>query len=121
MERQSDEINRSKDGKWIMFTGDQLGTLFASSVFDKYKTSGKPIGGHLRHGARRCIGFMHIFSAEKLAMVASTVSSKMIESMAKAEGFKFAECLTGMFVASLDLHSRPDLLMQDSNSSAILH
>lgn len=66
---------RGKDGKWIMFTGDQLGTLFASSVFDKYKTSGKPI--------------------EKLAMVASTVSSKMIESMAKAEGFKFAECLTG--------------------------
>ncbi len=28
-------------------------------------------------------------------MVASTVSSKMIEAMAHAEGFKFAECLTG--------------------------
>lgn len=28
-------------------------------------------------------------------MVASAVSSKMIEAMASAEGFKFAECLTG--------------------------
>jgi phosphomannomutase len=28
-------------------------------------------------------------------MVASAVSSKMIEAMAAAEGFKFAECLTG--------------------------
>lgn len=33
---------------------------------------------------------------EKLAMVASTVSSKMLETMAKAEGFRFVECLTGM-------------------------
>ena len=28
-------------------------------------------------------------------MVASTVSSKMIEAMARSEGFRFAECLTG--------------------------
>lgn len=28
-------------------------------------------------------------------MVASTVSSKMLEAMAKVEGFKFVECLTG--------------------------
>lgn len=33
----------------------------------------------------------------KLAMVASTVSSKMIEAIAHAEGFKFAECLTGEY------------------------
>ncbi len=31
----------------------------------------------------------------KLAMVASTVSSKMIEAIAHAEGFRFSECLTG--------------------------
>ncbi|KZT69052.1 hypothetical protein DAEQUDRAFT_811725 [Daedalea quercina L-15889] len=66
---------RGPDGKWIQFTGDQLGTLFASAALDRYKASGKPIA--------------------KLAMVASTVSSKMIEAMAHAEGFKFAECLTG--------------------------
>ncbi|KZT11445.1 uncharacterized protein LAESUDRAFT_720677 [Laetiporus sulphureus 93-53] len=65
----------SANGKRIMFTGDQLGTLFASAVLVRYKASGKPIG--------------------KLAMVASTVSSKMIETMAHIEGFKFAECLTG--------------------------
>ncbi|KIO34808.1 hypothetical protein M407DRAFT_13475 [Tulasnella calospora MUT 4182] len=66
---------KQADGKWTQFTGDQLGTLLASSILDRYKKSGKPI--------------------EKLAMVASAVSSKMLESMAKAEGFKFAECLTG--------------------------
>ncbi|TBU28932.1 phosphoglucomutase 1 [Dichomitus squalens] len=66
---------RGPDGKWIQFTGDQLGTLFASATLDKYKTTGKPLS--------------------KLAMVASTVSSKMIEAIAHAEGFKFAECLTG--------------------------
>ncbi|KAI0637271.1 hypothetical protein C8Q77DRAFT_1216028 [Trametes polyzona] len=66
---------RGPDGKWIQFTGDQLGTLFASACLDKYKASGNPLS--------------------KLAMVASTVSSKMIEAIAHAEGFKFAECLTG--------------------------
>ncbi|KAK7466479.1 hypothetical protein VKT23_005200 [Stygiomarasmius scandens] len=40
-----------------------------------YKASGKPMS--------------------KLAMVASTVSSKMVEAIAAAEGFKFVECLTG--------------------------
>ncbi|KAF7796542.1 hypothetical protein EIP86_007722 [Pleurotus ostreatoroseus] len=62
---------RGPDGKWITFTGDQLGALFASAVLQKYK------------------------AADKLAMVASTVSSKMVEAMAAAEGFKFMECLTG--------------------------
>ncbi|KAL1947532.1 hypothetical protein VTO73DRAFT_13256 [Trametes versicolor] len=66
---------KGPDGKWIQFTGDQLGTLFGSACLEKYKASGKPLS--------------------KLAMVASTVSSKMIEAIAHAEGFKFAECLTG--------------------------
>ncbi|EPT05929.1 hypothetical protein FOMPIDRAFT_1033960 [Fomitopsis schrenkii] len=66
---------RGSDGKWIQFTGDQLGTLFASATLDRYKASRRPLS--------------------KLAMVASTVSSKMIEAIAHAEGFKFAECLTG--------------------------
>lgn len=63
------------DGKWVTFTGDQLGTLFAYYVFEAYKASNKPIG--------------------KLAMVASTVSSKMVEAMAQIEGFRFVDCLTG--------------------------
>ena len=43
-------------------------------------------------------------SAEKLAMVASTVSSKMVEAMAAKEGFKFAECLTGEFNVEVPAH-----------------
>ncbi|KAH9969618.1 hypothetical protein BC827DRAFT_1257499 [Russula dissimulans] len=66
---------RRADGTWMMFTGDQLGTLFAGRVLEEYSASGKPL--------------------DNLAMVASTVSSKMIEAMAAAEGFKFTECLTG--------------------------
>ncbi|KAF7983088.1 hypothetical protein HWV62_24013 [Athelia sp. TMB] len=66
---------RGADGKWITFTGDQLGTLFAARALEMYKASGEPL--------------------DKLAMVASTVSSKMIEAMAQQEGFKFVECLTG--------------------------
>ncbi|CAA7270161.1 unnamed protein product [Cyclocybe aegerita] len=65
---------KSPEG-WVLFKGDQLGTLFADQVLQSYKSSGKPIN--------------------QLAMVASTVSSKMIEAMAETEGFKFVECLTG--------------------------
>ncbi|KAL4065441.1 hypothetical protein J3A83DRAFT_4135095 [Scleroderma citrinum] len=63
------------DGQWLTFTGDQLGSLFASHVLEMYKASGKPLS--------------------KMAMIASTVSSKMIEAMARVEGFKFVDCLTG--------------------------
>ena len=38
---------------------------------------------------------------DKLSMVASTVSSKMIEAMAATEGFNFAECLTGSYSSVL--------------------
>ncbi|KAF7295173.1 hypothetical protein MIND_01056100 [Mycena indigotica] len=64
-----------RNGDWIIFTGDQLGTLFAAQALDRYKAENKPLS--------------------KLAMVASTVSSKMLEKMAQIEGFKFVECLTG--------------------------
>lgn len=67
----------SPGGDWSIFTGDQLGSLFADRVLQSYKSS----GAH---------------PVEKLAMVASTVSSKMLEAMAEAEGFRFLECLTGM-------------------------
>ncbi|KAF8876038.1 hypothetical protein CPB84DRAFT_1796184 [Gymnopilus junonius] len=66
---------RRSNGEWILFTGDQLGVIFASSVLEEYKNSGKPL--------------------LELAMVASTVSSRMLEAMAEKEGFKFVECLTG--------------------------
>lgn len=49
--------------------------LFAARILETYQDSGKPL--------------------DKLAMVASTVSSKMVEAMGNVEGFKFVECLTG--------------------------
>ncbi|KAF5386592.1 hypothetical protein D9615_001724 [Tricholomella constricta] len=66
---------KDADGEWTTFTGDQLGVIFGHRTFELYKSTGKPIN--------------------KLAMVASTVSSKMLEAVAKVEGFRFVECLTG--------------------------
>ncbi|KAJ4488314.1 hypothetical protein J3R30DRAFT_3654599 [Lentinula aciculospora] len=74
------------EGGLTAFTGDQLGIIFAAHAFETYRDSGKPLS--------------------KLAIVASTVSSKMVEAMAKREGFKFVECLTGFKYignAALDL------------------
>ena len=68
------DLSRPTDD-WTIFTGDQLGSLFADRILESYKSSGHPM--------------------ENLAMVASTVSSKMLGAMAKAEGFRFVECLTG--------------------------
>ena len=63
---------KQKDGKWRIFTGDQTGTIFAYYFITTYK--GDP---------------------KKAAMVASTVSSKMIKGIAKKYGAKFDETLTG--------------------------
>ena len=40
-------------------------------------------------------------------MVASTVSSKMIEAMARTEGFQFVECLTGTSDTKPQRHPSP--------------
>jgi phosphomannomutase len=73
-------VGPSPNGCWTIFTGDQLGTLFAHWILNIYRSSGKPI--------------------HRLAMVASTVSSKMIGAIAAMEGFKFVESLTGLFMPS---------------------
>lgn len=57
---------------WHQFSGNQMGILLGSYVFETYKGN-----------------------KSKLAMLASTVSSRMIASMAKREGFNFRETLTG--------------------------
>ncbi|OCK75530.1 phosphoglucomutase-2 [Lepidopterella palustris CBS 459.81] len=61
-------------GKWHQFTGNQIGILLASYLLEKYPPS-KPKG--------------------KVAMLASTVSSRMLSTLASKEGFHFAETLTG--------------------------
>jgi phosphoglucomutase len=62
------------DGKWHIFSGNQLGVLIGSYLFGRYPSS-KP--------------------RDKLAMLASTVSSRMLAALAKKEEFKFTETLTG--------------------------
>ncbi|PVI07423.1 phosphoglucomutase-2 [Periconia macrospinosa] len=59
---------------WHIFTGNELGILIGSYLFERYPQS-KP--------------------REKLAMLASTVSSRMLHALAQKEGFHFTETLTG--------------------------
>ncbi|KAK4994215.1 hypothetical protein LTR66_005708 [Elasticomyces elasticus] len=61
-------------GRWRQLTGNQMGVLFASHVLETYPAD-KDLG--------------------KLAMLASTVSSRMLSIMAAREGFRFQETLTG--------------------------
>jgi len=58
-------------GKWKIFTGDQIGSIFAHHLTKTYKGSKKP------------------------ALVASTVSSKLIKGIAEKYGLRFEETLTG--------------------------
>ncbi|CAG8706218.1 4739_t:CDS:10, partial [Dentiscutata heterogama] len=66
---------KQKNGNWTIFSGNQIGVMLASVVLNNYKASGKPL--------------------EKLAMLSSAVSSKMLAIIAKIEGFYFEETLTG--------------------------
>ncbi|KAI9308899.1 hypothetical protein BJ944DRAFT_259452 [Cunninghamella echinulata] len=63
------------NGEWKIFSGNQIGSVLGAACFEKAILEGK--------------------KADKLAMVASTVSSKFLERMAEVEGFRFEESLTG--------------------------
>ncbi len=66
-----------KTGKWRVFTGNELGALLGWWSVEYYKTvePGKKL--------------------DDCYLLASTVSSKFLKSMAKVEGFCFEETLTG--------------------------
>lgn len=66
------ELNKV-DGKWTVFTGDQIGSLLGHWLWE---TIGKN-------------------SDQPVAMCASTVSSKILSAMGQTEGFLFEETLTG--------------------------
>ncbi|GAA5986375.1 hypothetical protein JCM11641_005360 [Rhodosporidiobolus odoratus] len=66
---------QKEDGRWHVFTGDELGTLLGAWALERYKQAGGEVA--------------------KAAMCASTVSSKMLRAMAQKEGFVFRETLTG--------------------------
>jgi len=63
---------KQRDGKWFSFSGNQIGVLIGAYMWENFKDSG-----------------------EKIAMINSTVSTKMLEKIAKVENFYFEETLTG--------------------------
>ncbi|KAF2457496.1 hypothetical protein BDY21DRAFT_285524 [Lineolata rhizophorae] len=67
------------DGKWIQFSGNQLGILLASYILSSWRDS------TINCSSRD----------QELAMLASTVSSTMLATFAEREGFYYAETLTG--------------------------
>src|SRR5690606_32371855 len=62
------------NGEWIMFTGNQIGSMFAYNALENFRASGK---------------------SGKIAMLSSTVSSTMLSKMAQVEGFHWEDTLTG--------------------------
>eukprot|EP01054_Gregarina_sp_Poly1_P001550 Gregarina_sp_Poly_1__1549@NODE_1391_length_4229_cov_517_587218_g892_i1_p2_GENE_NODE_1391_length_4229_cov_517_587218_g892_i1NODE_1391_length_4229_cov_517_587218_g892_i1_p2_ORF_typecomplete_len481_score72_24PGM_PMM_I/PF02878_16/3e41PGM_PMM_II/PF02879_16/5_3e22PGM_PMM_III/PF02880_16/2_2e03PGM_PMM_III/PF02880_16/6e19_NODE_1391_length_4229_cov_517_587218_g892_i14411883 len=63
------------EGKWHMFTGDELGAVFALVMFSRARDQGIP--------------------AEQLLMVNSSVSSQFLSRMCSVEGCTYLETLTG--------------------------
>ncbi len=68
---------KQADGSWHMFTGNQIGILLGHWQWVNWRRS-NPTG-----------------DASKVAMLCSTVSSKMLRALARKEGFLFEETLTG--------------------------
>ena len=68
---------RQEDGTWRCFSGNDIGTLLAAWELQWHKEA---------HGGAAMPGAV---------MLASTVSSKMLGAMARAEGFVFEDTLTG--------------------------
>lgn len=62
-------------GEWRLLTGNQIGSVLGAACLEKARDRGDDVS--------------------KIAMVASTVSSKMLARMAEVEGFRFEEALTG--------------------------
>lgn len=69
---------RLPSGDWKVFTGNQLGILFAAQTLAAYRQAAK--------GTNK---------VKRLAMLASAVSTQMLKSMATVEGFHYEETLTG--------------------------
>ncbi|KAI8075213.1 hypothetical protein BC940DRAFT_230269 [Gongronella butleri] len=67
---------RQPSGEWVILSGNQIGAILGAASFQNaVREQGK--------------------DPKKLAMVASTVSSKFLERMGEVEGFRFEESLTG--------------------------
>ncbi|GAA5831553.1 hypothetical protein JCM11251_000746 [Rhodosporidiobolus azoricus] len=73
---------KQSNGEWKQFTGDELGALLGAWALGRYREEREKSG-------------QDADDVSKAAMCASTVSSKMLRSMAEKEGFVFRETLTG--------------------------
>jgi len=69
---------RRSDGTWKIFTGNEIASILAWWIIRRIKSSEESSA-----------------ELENCFMLASTVSTRMPETMAKAEGFQFEETLTG--------------------------
>lgn len=63
------------NNEWKQFTGNEIGILFADFIISSYKQNNENLS--------------------KIWLLNSTVSSQMIKSMAKIEGFNYIDTLTG--------------------------
>ncbi|KAL0238851.1 hypothetical protein PCE1_004542 [Barthelona sp. PCE] len=68
-------VERQPDGKWFVFSGNQIANILAWWMLRSYKEQGKDVS--------------------KVAMVTTNVSSEFLKSMGEAEGFDFHATLTG--------------------------
>ncbi|XP_015765502.1 PREDICTED: phosphoglucomutase-2-like [Acropora digitifera] len=69
---------KQPSGQWKVFTGNEIGILFGWWAFTHHKKQ-----------------HPELYPGSSVYMIASTVSTKMLQSMAREEGFVFKETLTG--------------------------
>lgn len=67
----------SRSGEWKIFNGNELGALFGWWLLRCHKKKNPN------------------FPLDKVSMISSTVSSMILKTMAKTEGFNFVDTLTG--------------------------
>ncbi|OMJ12317.1 putative phosphoribomutase [Smittium culicis] len=79
---------KQNDGSWFVFSGDQLGILLAHFALILAKSKN--------------------IDVSKIAMANSTVSSKMLRSMSRVEGFRYEDTLTGFKWMSNELIAMRD-------------
>ncbi|XP_031573517.1 glucose 1,6-bisphosphate synthase-like [Actinia tenebrosa] len=80
---------KQSNGKWKVLTGNETGALLGWWAFFCHKKD-----------------HPQLYPGDNVYMIASTVSSKFLDSMAKVEGFKFDETLTGFKWMGNQAHSR---------------
>ncbi|XP_066935115.1 phosphopentomutase-like [Clytia hemisphaerica] len=69
---------KNKDGAWKIFTGNEIGLLLGWWSFNKHKEQNPSL-----------------YPGDSVNMIHSTVSSMILQSIGKVEGFKVHETLTG--------------------------